>query len=223
MRRWVASVIVCTALVAACSSSSRNHALPSQTTLTGSSKAYLSLEALTEAADVVVTGVAAEVQERFVENGGDPANPGWPGLFQSFRVERILKAPAELMGQSDVTLVLSDIDVSQNVDKRDSEKIAPGDRLLLFLRSVSGPVNGRVVTALIPLSSDNGIFDLTNNGTARPRSNNVRWLTQAEALADLRNPGSTTGSGEAGPQQRSGQITFSLDVIGEYVAGRATR
>jgi hypothetical protein len=213
MHRWAASVIVCCALVfAACSNSSRSDSLPPQT-IAGSSKAYISIEALTEAADVVVTGVAGDVQERFADNGGDAVNPAVAALLQSFSVDRILKAPADLPDQSHVTLVLEDIDVSQRVDKRDSERIAPGDRLLLFLRSARGPVNGRLTTALIPLSGDNGMFDVTSDGTAKPRSVRVRAFTQAESLAAIRNIDSPT----------VGPITFSVDGIGQFVAGRVHR
>ena len=69
-----------------------------------------------------------------------------------------------------------------------------------------------MVQALVPLSGDNGIFDLTDDETAKPRSARVRWLSQAHAAADLR-----------AVQPRSSQTTFSLEAIDQYVAGRATR
>jgi hypothetical protein len=69
--------------------------------------------------------LAAEMKERFVDSGGDPANPAFAALLQSFRVERVLKGPVDLMAPSDVTLVLSDVDLANNVDTRDTERIAP--------------------------------------------------------------------------------------------------
>ena len=153
-----------------------------RTTITVDSLSYISVESLARRADVVVVGVVGKVTERFGDNGGDPVNPKMPVLLQALRVERVMKGASDVAVGSEVSLVLHDND---KLPSDDNVRLEPGSRVLLFLRRASGPVNGSQVTALLPVSGSNGIFDVAADGTTTPRSIRVRALTESDARASI--------------------------------------
>jgi hypothetical protein len=179
----------------------------------GSSKSYRSIEALAERADVVAVGYAGGVTERFEDNGNDPANPPLPGLFQSFRIEKVVKAGADITSGSEVSLALL------NTDKVRSEsdvRLEPESRLLLFLYKASGPINGTQRAALVPISSDNGIFDVSGDGVVKPRSSRVRAISEPDARAELNALAKSSNPEDA---KRQTEIkTFRLTDIQAFIA-----
>jgi hypothetical protein len=176
---WCA-LTVCAALsVSACSS---DDAQPRTTITGGDSIAYLSVESLARRADVVVVGLVGKVTEKFTDNGGDPVNPEMPALLQALRVERVMKGASDVAVGSEVSLVLHDND---KLPSNEDVRLEPGSRVLLFLRRASGPVNGRHVTALLPVSGSNGIFDVAATGTTTPRSIRIRALAESDARASI--------------------------------------
>jgi hypothetical protein len=175
---WCALAACAVLSVSACST---DDAQP-RTTIVVDSLSYLSVESLARRADVVVVGLVGEVTEKFADNGGDPVNHEMPALLQALRVERVMKGASGVAAASEVSLVLHDND---KLPSNDNVRLEPGSRVLLFLRRASGPVNGRQVTALLPVSGSNGIFDVAADGTTRPRSIRVRALAESDARASI--------------------------------------
>ena len=163
------------------SSCSTNAAQPVMT-IAVDSKSYISVESLARQADVVVVGQVGRVTEKFTDNGGDPVNPEMPALLQAFRVDRVMKGASDVAVGSEISLVLHDND---RLPSNDNVRLEPGSRVLLFLRRASGPANGRQVTALLPVSGSNGIFDVAADGTTTPRSTRVRALAESDARASI--------------------------------------
>lgn len=178
-RHWYALAACAVLSVSACST---DDAQPVTTITGGDSIAYISVESLAGRADVVVVGLVGKVTEKFADDGGDPVNHELPALLQAFRVERVMKGVSDVAVGSEVSVVLHDND---KLPSNDNVRLEPGTRVLLFLRRASGPVNGREVHALLPVSGSNGIFDVAPDGTATPRSLRVRALAESDARASI--------------------------------------
>ena len=141
--------------------------------------ACYSIEALTQAADAVLIGTAGDVTQHFTDNGGDAANPPIPGVFQTFKVTRAVyvrgEAPAE------VQLILAGSTMARSEGQTPLE---PGANALIFVKNVSGPLNGRQRRGSITISGDSGVFDLVGQ-EARPRSPLIRALSESDTRADM--------------------------------------
>jgi hypothetical protein len=104
-------------------------------------------------------------------------------LFQALAPERYLKRPPSADAQTEspeFLIVLPDAERSTIVGD-DAFRLTPGGRVLLFVRRVTGPANGRQRTAYAPLSGANGVFDFANHETVAPRSSRVRALSEVDA------------------------------------------
>lgn len=131
---------------------------------------YGSVAALGAAADAVVVGRVGGVAGRELDGGGDPETGdagGIPLVFRHLTVQRVL-AGAVRVGDD---LLLSRLDLTK-VQAADYTPLTEGQTLLLFLRHRSradGPGVTSVNETWVPLSADNGVFDVAGS-QARARS-----------------------------------------------------
>jgi hypothetical protein len=181
-------------------------------TIEGSTKSYISVEALTQRADVVLLGYAGAITERFIDNGNDPANPPVPGLFQTIRIEKALKATSDVTAGTEVSVSLLD---TEKIQLQDHPRLEPGSRVLLFLYKAIGPIAGKQRTAFVPISEANGIFDVNADDVVKPRSSRVRAISEAAAREELN---ALARSSREEAMKQTEIKTFSLTEISAFVA-----
>lgn len=138
--------------------------------LFGTHAEYSSIEALAKASDVVVVATVGDDVRRAIEGDPDVPDSGIPMMYREFSVNEVLSDPSGYV-QGDVIYVsLFDTD-KLIVDEQ--KAIASGQQLLLFLDRVSVdevPAIRPLDQVFSPLSSDNGVFDLSSTGEITARS-----------------------------------------------------
>jgi len=156
----------------------------------GDATVYESIEDLVEAADSVVVGIPVGEVLRKTEEGS-----GLPMVYWEVEVAEDLLGTAST--EPDDTLIVSLLDTDLVVGERFSE-FRQGEEVLLFLdriRADEGP-KGVVPfdTIFVPLSSDNGVFDLADDGIVVARTADVVSVPRdgiEEANATLPEPDRT--------------------------------
>ncbi len=138
---------------------------------------YETVTDLGNVADVVVAGEVSDVAARFDDRGGDPETdqygnpiPGIPMVVYEFDVDTIVKGDIEAK-----TLLVGVVDLDR-VTTPGLTPLKEGQSLVLFLDHVTvdeAPDIGSVSKELwVPISDDNGIFDVSD-GHASPRLDDV--------------------------------------------------
>ncbi len=180
---------------------------------------YSSIEGLSTAADVIVIATATDSARHVVEGEGDG---GIPTMYRVFTVDEVLFDPEGVVGDTiDVTL----FDTDEVIFDGESE-IATGQELLMFLDRVTADTADEVAAirpltqVFSPLSSDNGIFDVSDSGTITARSSAIRKLRAAdETVAD--SPVQVTPEGEEIPEEQSRSFTSSLSEVRSVISTAA--
>ncbi len=171
------AVIVTALAVAGCSSPANDD----KTQTTADYRVYPTVSSLAESAEVVVLGSVEEVVSREID--GDPSeeefdaegNPnGTPMVFFRYSVKRVIKGSVAADH-----LILGWIDTDK-VSMEGVSRIQRGEPTLLFLRRLSD-VQSPGITSVdqfyIPVSGDNGVFDVVGSAV-RARSRLVEGMAQ---------------------------------------------
>jgi hypothetical protein len=147
----------------------------------GSKPAYESVEDLGGKADLVVVGVVGDVVARQAEETTD-----LPFVYISFSVDQVLGN--SLAAQNTDSVIVSILDT----DKLTVDGLTPlvsGQRVLLFLEKISATDAPPGVIpfdeVFVPLSDDNGVFDVAADGSVTARSDVVVSVT-SEGVQDAR-------------------------------------
>ena len=139
---------------------------------------YDTVTALTERADLVVTGSPAEVVAREVDGGGNDESVDGSGtstVFWSVRVDSVLAGDA--VGEVVVAWPEQGGDVAES-----ATPVEAGQSLVLFLEQVSAgdaPGITSVDGFYLPVGGDQGVFDV-RGADAVARSPEVRGLADPE-------------------------------------------
>jgi hypothetical protein len=174
---------------------------------------YSSIEGLSTAADVIVIATATDSARHVIVGEGDG---GIPTMYRVFTVDEVLFDPEGVVGDTiDVTL----FDTDEVIFDGESE-IATGQELLMFLDRVTADEVAAIrplTQVFSPLSSDNGIFDVSDSGTITARSSAIRKLRAAdETVAD--SPVQVTPEGEEIPEKQSRSFTSSLSEVRSVIS-----
>jgi hypothetical protein len=174
------------------------------------------LEELGRTADLVVVGVVGEVVLRKVEE-----TTGLPFTYLEFSVSQVLgEQPTALTLDN---LIVSTIDTDELIVDSLSPLVA-GQRVLLFMeriRAADAP-EGLVPfdEIFVPLSHDNGVFDVTDRGEVTARSDIVVSTTTAGVKSALegRPPPEVSASGEE--NSSAPKLRFSLETLESVISPR---
>lgn len=173
MRRWTlgAAALIWLSL-AACSAQTPH--------VSADYPVYASVEELVAASDLVVTGSVGEVVGRQTE-GSRGGSVGNPMVFYDFRVAEVLK------GQSPLEMVVGYVDLDK-ISMDEVSAVTAGQELMFFLRCLpdeQSPEIDVVGDFCIPLSADNGVFDVEGD-TATARSELLVAVYEAQATVPVR-------------------------------------
>jgi hypothetical protein len=152
---------------------------PTPITVESSYESYPTVDALLGASDGAVIGVVGEVVDTFLDDGCDPQTD--PSTEKSFFYPRMdvfeVKVERWLSGDSKTEVIrVVSLDPTSVVDSEWTPLVS-GERLLLFLvRNV--PCGESIGEVWVPLSADNGVFDMTGDVVV-PRSSTVTGLVTA--------------------------------------------
>lgn len=153
---------------------------------------YSSVEDLTAAADVVVVATATDSARRVVEGAGEREDGGIPMMYRVFTVNEVILDPHGFISGDTIDVSLFDTD--ELIAEQESE-IATGDKLLMFLDRVgadeqvaAGETNTikPLTQVFSPLSSDNGIFDVTGADAITARSSAIGAGISTDTLDTVR-------------------------------------
>jgi hypothetical protein len=149
---------------------------PTPVTVESSYESYPTVGDLSGAADGVVIGVVGEMVDTFLDDGCDPQtdpSTGKPFFYPRMDVFEV-KVERWLSGESKIEVIrVVSLDPTSVVDSEWTPFVS-GERLLLFLvRNV--PCGESIGEVWVPLSADNGVFDMTGDVVV-PRSDNVTGL-----------------------------------------------
>jgi hypothetical protein len=132
-------------------------------TLSTSKAEYPTVSALGDAAETIVLGRVSGVIAKEEDNGGRAGNPSLPVVLYSFSVTRVVEGN-EIA--SEIPILWSDTDL---VDMDGVSPLDGSGEMLLFLKhkvsAVDAPGIDSVDEFYVPLSSDNGVFDVARSGT----------------------------------------------------------
>lgn len=155
---------------------------PTPITVQSSYESYATIDGLLGASDSAVIGVVGEVVDSFLDDGCDPQtdpSTGKPFFYARMDVFEV-KVERWLSGEpkTEVIRVVS-LDPTSVVDP-EWTPLESGERLLLFLvrNNVPCPEGGGELW--LPLSADNGVFDVSGD-VVFPRSDNVTGLASPAA------------------------------------------
>jgi hypothetical protein len=145
----------------------------------GSGPVFESIESLADEADLVVIGVVGGVTLRKIEESTD-----LPFVYYDFAVKEVLGG--SLSNKESDTIVVSTLDT----DKVQLDQLSPlevGQEVLLFLKEIKAAdaPEGLVPfeQVFVPISDDNGVFDLINDNEVQARSTAVLSETESEVEA----------------------------------------
>ena len=158
--------------------------------LFGDYEVYPSVESLAAAADLVIEGRVGPVVLREVDRGGNPEtdpktgekSSGVPMAFSEVTVTNIVWASPRIEPLVGKTILVATVDTDLIVADQESP-LSEGEQVVLFLRH-RDPSTAPGLTPdnfYVPLSGDNGVFDLKDSvATPRlPAVENLRGLDVA--------------------------------------------
>jgi hypothetical protein len=145
--------------------------------LFGDYEVYPSVEALVASADLVVEGKVGPVVMREIDRGGDPEVdpetgekiPGVPMAFSEVTITNVLWASPRVEALTAETILVATVDSELIVTNQESP-LNEGEQVMLFLRR-RDPSTAPGLTPdsfYVPLSGDNGVFDVRDS-VATPR------------------------------------------------------
>lgn len=150
----------------------------------GSYPAYESIPELAKPASLIVRGTVGEVVAREMDGGGEDESDGHgiPMVFMRLDVSESMTAastPSEI--------VLGWLDLGR-IEASDVSELLPGQEVVLFLERLdrkSAPgIESLEGEFYVPLSADNGVFDVDSRGTIRARSEIVWPSGRGERLSE---------------------------------------
>ncbi len=143
---------------------------------------HQSVSSLTYSSDVVVVGRVGSVVAREVDGGGDSENRPGVGLPMVFHHVEVTRTMSGSPGRS-VIVAWPD---SRRVSMEGATPVSAGEELVLFLERLS-PAQAPGITSVrdfyVPVSGDNGVFDVQSSDTVYPRSDEVLGLTSGGRTA----------------------------------------
>ncbi len=140
---------------------------------------------LSATSDAVVVGRIGDVVSREIDGGGDDETQPGAGLPMAFYRVDVTRS---LAGGAPRSVVVAWPDPDQ-VRMEGATPVRKSQQLLLFLEHV-GPGEAPGVTSVgefyVPVSGDNGVFDVSSRGAVAARSDAVRGLTRAALRSNAR-------------------------------------
>ncbi len=150
--------------------------------LTGAYQSYESLESLFTGADVVAVVTVGHSVGYEVDGDEESSDTGVPMVFLEVSVDHYYKVPESLALNRKFTVGLIDQSV---VQVPELTEFAYGSKLLVFGEYLPADDSPGIVSIgdfVVPLSADNGVFDVTEN-RVKARSLLVLAVTDAEVAA----------------------------------------
>lgn len=150
--------------------------------LTGAYQSYESVEALFNGADVVAIVTVGGIAGYEVDGDEESVETGVPMVFLDVSVDHYFKAPESLALTNDLTVGLID---ERELEVPELTGFTFGSKLLVFVEYLPAhetPGIRSFADFVVPLSADNGVFDVKEN-RATARSPLVVAFNETEVAA----------------------------------------